>query len=252
MISVTIMGFGNVGRHLYAAFHNASEVDRVQVYNRSKVMHNPEEAVIISKLSELQPTDAYFIALPDDHIADFSEKLPFHNGLVAHTSGSVPLTKLSGHNRRAVFYPLQSFSKDTRVDFNAIPICVEAENESDLKMLSKLGQCISTKVVEINSEDRGKLHLAAVFVNNFVNHLYTISEALLNEHSLDFDLLKPLIEETADKISRVSPYDAQTGPARRNDQKTIEKHMDLLTNDRYRALYTTFTKSIQETYGKEL
>lgn len=108
------------------------------------------------------------------------------------------------------------------------------------------------KVVEISSEDRRKLHLAAVFINNFTNHLYHISEEIVTENNLDFDLLKPLIMETAIKVNILSPSEAQTGPAKRNDKKKIEKHLDLLNNDQYREIYKIITKSIQQAHGKKL
>ncbi len=253
MIKVAILGFGNVARHLYAAFSGAGEVEIVQIYNRSQGTIPLEfKTDFTSELSEIKESDVYIIAIPDDDIKGFSEKLPFHNRLVVHTSGSVDIQILSEKNRKGVFYPLQTFSKDRDIDFTNIPICVEASNTSDLKTLQKIAGCISEKTVEIISEDRRKLHLAAVFINNFTNHLYHISEDIVSENHLDFDLLKPLIIETANKIKSLSPSESQTGPAKRKDKKTIEKHLDLLNNDWYKDIYKIITKSIQQAHGKKL
>jgi predicted short-subunit dehydrogenase-like oxidoreductase (DUF2520 family) len=169
-----------------------------------------------------------------------------------HTSGGAAMEALSKQNRKGVFYPLQTFSKQSEIDFSDVPICVEATDASDLVVLKNVGSSISEKVVEITSEERAKLHLAAVFVNNFVNHCYRIGFDILSENNLSFDLLQPLIKETAHKISLLSPSEAQTGPAKRNDQKTIEKHLHLLQHSDQKELYQHITEAIQANYGKKL
>ena len=259
-MNIVILGFGNVAQHLVRAFLNTTEVRVVQIYNRSEILDPPIENCTTT-LSNLMEADIYIIALPDDVIPDFSEKLPFENRLVVHTSGSVPMRLLSEKNNSGVFYPLQTFSKERTVDFKSVPICVEATHTADIEILMKLGNCISEKVVEINSEQRQKLHLAAVFVNNFTNHLYHISEEIINENQLDFDLLKPLILETAQKMDSLSPSEAQTGPATRNDKKTIENHLQLLNDAQQNGtldaavpeLYAMLTQSIlNKNHGKKL
>lgn len=254
MIEVVILGFGNVGQHLYNAFMHSNQVKVIQVYNRTVSVFSSEMVSnYTTSLSNIKKADIYIIAIPDDAISDFSEKLSIRKQLVVHTSGSVGMNELSGNNRKGIFYALQTFSAATDVDFNEIPICIEAESEADVKTLVKLGEAISEKVVVINSQQRRKLHLAAVFVNNFVNHLYHISAEILDKNNLDFDLLKPLITETAKKVLVLSPSEAQTGPALRNDQKTIEKHLSLLTemrapdgiNTNLAELYQLITKNIQ-------
>lgn len=251
MIEVIILGYGNVGFHLTNALDKVSKVSVIQVYNKNLSISNTDP-IYTSSLHDLKKADVYIIALPDDTISMFSESLPFKDQLVVHTSGGVSLTELSERNKKGVFYPLQSFSKNQEVSFDNIPICVEAESESDLKLLRDLGEAISNKVVEINSEERAKLHLAAVFVNNFVNYLYIIADDLVNNSSLEFQLLQPLIEETAKKIKLLPTYVAQTGPAKRNDTQTIEKHLHLLKDSPHIGLYQEFTKAIQNTYGKKL
>ncbi len=243
MISVVLLGFGNVGQHLYKVMEASAAIDVLQIYNRNFIDHITTQQC--QDFSALKKADVYIIAIPDDVIGSFSASLPFKNRLVVHTSGGVILDVLSKNNRRGIFYPLQTFSKNTEVDFSNIPICVESENDQDLNLLKELGHYISENVVEISSAEREKLHVAAVFVNNFTNHLYRIAEKITAENELDFNLLKPLITETAKKIKTLSPEKAQTGPAKRNDTKTIEKHLKLLENSEYKDLYEKLTESIK-------
>ena len=248
MIKIVVLGAGNLASHLCKAFIGSKKISIIQVYSRTvnSLKSIPSSIILTTKISELKEADIYILAIPDDAIAGFSEALPFQDKLVVHTSGSVALKKLSNKNRKGVFYPLQTFSKDSEVDFSEIPICLEAENNSDIELLKEIGKAISKNVQLINSEEREKLHLAAVFVNNFVNFLYQAGSDLLSENKLSFDLLKPLIKETANKISKLNPSEAQTGPARRNDQLTIEKQLHLLKDNEYKALYKLFTRAIQK------
>lgn len=251
MITIVLLGAGNVATHLYKAFEVSNKTQVIQVYNRSKKALKSFPSVIdkTSSLSEIKVADLYIIAIADDVISSFSESLLFTNRLVVHTSGSATMKSLSDKNRKGIFYPLQTFSKNCTVDFSEIPICVEAENYDDVELLQKLGNIISENVQLINSIERAKLHLSAIFVNNFVNYLYQVGSDLLQEESLSFDLLKPLIKETANKIKNLSPKDAQTGPAKRNDKKTIENHLHLLKDGPYRELYEKFTEAIKDKYN---
>lgn len=254
MINVVFLGFGNVNSHLFKALYEIKEVTVKQVFNRNyiKIISPFENISFTDDISEIEEADVYIIGIPDDAISAFSQNLNLQNKLVVHTSGGVSMATLSNKNRRGIFYPLQTFSKERSVDFKNIPICIEAENSKDLELLRKLGEIISEKVVEISSEKRAKLHLAAVFVNNFTNYLYEIGSEILKEEDLPFDLLKPLISETASKIETLSPENAQTGPAKRNDLKTIEKHLHLLGESPYSELYKLFTYQLKQKYGKEL
>ena len=247
MIHVVFLGFGNLNHHLCNVLMEAENVTVKQIFNRNFIdFLSPFENIpFTDDISKLEDADVYIIGIPDDAISSFSESLPFRNKLTVHTSGGVGMNQLSEKNRRGVFYPLQTFSKQREVDFESIPICLEAENPKDLEMLETLGKTISENVVEISSLQRGKLHLAAVFVNNFTNYLYGIGSDLLLEDNLPFNLLKPLIMETAFKIETLSPNEAQTGPAKRNDKKTIEKHLKLLGNSKYREFYELFTEAIK-------
>src|SRR5690606_21523202 len=160
----------------------------------------------------------------------------------------VAMDRLNAKNRRGVFYPLQTFSKNKEVDFQTIPICIEAENDDDFALLKNLGKQISKVVHPINSEERAKIHVAAVFVNNFVNYCYLVGKEILDENELPFDILSPLIAETAHKIEALTPFEAQTGPAKRNDRNTIKKHLNLLNNPNQRQLYELMTEMIRKTF----
>lgn len=253
MTKVSIIGSGNVARHLIHAFQSNSKIELVQVFARNKksLTHLLDSNSVTSDYTQLQAADVYIIAVSDDAIAEISSQLPFENQLVVHTSGTVPLTTLESKNRRGVFYPLQTFSKDKAVNFKTIPICLEAENEKDLQTLNQIASTISDAVYQINSEQRKALHVAAVFVNNFVNHLYQMGNEICDNNNVPFEILKPLIQETANKIVSLSPKEAQTGPAKRNDLTTIEAHQQFLTDENLSTIYTLLTQSIQNN-GKKL
>jgi predicted short-subunit dehydrogenase-like oxidoreductase (DUF2520 family) len=257
MTKVIIIGSGNVAQHLIAAFQNpqnlGTEIELVQVFSRQigSVSHLLDLDHITNDLDTLAEADLYIIAVSDDAIADISSKLLFKNRLVVHTSGSVSLNSLDDNNRKGVFYPLQTFTKNKAVDFRTIPICLESENATDFQLLEKVAKVISDKTFAINSEQRKALHIAAVFVNNFTNHLYQIGQEICLENQVPFEILKPLIAETANKIMLLSPEEAQTGPAKRNDTDTIEAHEAFLSNQNHLTIYKILTQSIQQN-GKKL
>lgn len=253
MIKVSIIGSGNLAQQLIQAFQSNSSIELVQVVARNPktVAHLFDSNRIISDYTQLQEADLYIISVSDDAIAEVSAALPFENRLVAHTSGSVSIDSLNPKNHRAVFYPLQSFSKDKAVNFKTIPLCLETENEKDAPNLNLIANAISDAVYDINSEQRKALHVAAVFVNNFVNHLYQIGNEICDANAIPFSILKPLIQETANKIATLSPKAAQTGPAKRNDISTIAAHQQFLTDENQAAIYNLLTQSIQDN-GKKL
>ncbi|WPO78115.1 Rossmann-like and DUF2520 domain-containing protein [Flavobacterium sp. KACC 22761] len=253
MIRLSIIGSGNVAQHLIKAFAKSEAIEIVQIFSRKKeaLLSLIDENKIVTDLSQLKSADLYIIAVSDNAILEVSHQLPFQNKLVVHTSGAAPLNALDSKNRRGVFYPLQTFSKNKAVDFSVIPMCLEAENSSDFELLEKTAKTISNAVFAINSEQRKALHVAAVFVNNFTNHLYQIGKEICDEHQVPFEVLKPLIQETAEKINILDPIDAQTGPAKRNDTNTIEAHLAFLTNENQKNIYNILTQSIQNN-GKKL
>ena len=253
MIRLSIIGSGNVAQHLIQAFSKSAEIELVQVFGRkpNDLAHLISNEKITDDLAALKLVDVTILAVTDDAIANISAELAFQNQLVVHTSGSVAMEALNDRNRKGVFYPLQTFSKLTGVDFKVIPICLEAENYNDLRLLKRVAQCISDSVHNISSEQRKALHVAAVFVSNFTNHLYHIGNEICEENQLSFDILKPLIQETANKILSLPPAKAQTGPAVRKDTRTINAHLHFLTDENQKEIYKMLTKSIIDN-GKKL
>ena len=253
MIKVVLIGSGNVAHHLIEAFAKSKIVEVTQVFSRQKESVSPlfDSNKITDDYNNLAKADLYIIAVSDDAIAKVSSQLPFQNRLVVHTSGSVSLDVLDKKNRKGSFYPLQTFSKKKAVDFSQIPICLESENDSDFELLDKVAQSISNTVFKINSEQRKALHVSAVFVNNFVNHLYQMGNEICEANKVPFQILKPLILETANKVMTLSPAAAQTGPAIRNDKQTIASHLDFLLDENQKNIYKILTQSIQNN-GKKL
>jgi len=230
MISVVILGNGNVATHLYNAFSKASAIAVIQLNSR-----NPKN---------ITNTDVTIIAVSDDAIQQVSQSISNRKGLLVHTSGAVDINAIVTE-RKGVFYPLQSFTKNAKIDFNNIPFCLETSNSDDYHLLEKLAKSIAKNSYQINSEQRKKLHIAAVFVNNFTNHLYKIANDICIKNNVPFEILYPLIEETAKKVQSISPEDAQTGPAKRNDVQTIKNQLENL-NLQQQKIYQLLTKSIQE------
>jgi predicted short-subunit dehydrogenase-like oxidoreductase (DUF2520 family) len=253
MISVSILGAGNVASHLFKVFSKTKQVSVKQWYNRSidTIAPYKNEVDIIDDVTHLKEADVYILAVSDDAIKGLAAKLDFENRLVVHTSGSVSLYDIDKKHRRGVFYPIQTFSKDAEMDFANVPICIEALKTDDYKFLRKLAISMGSPTMKINSDQRRVLHLAAVFVNNFTNQLYRIGHEITESEGAEFDVLKPLILETALKVQTHSPYTSQTGPAKRNDKKTIKKHLKVLENEHHKDIYKLLTESIQRTHGRK-
>lgn len=253
MLSVILIGAGNVASHLYRIFTKSENIRVNQWYNRNldSISSFKNDVPITDRISELQTADVYIMAVKDDVVSEMSSKFPFEERLVVHTSGSVGIHDLDKKLHRGVFYPLQTFSKDAELDVTQIPICIETIRKEDRKTLKQLGQAMGCETYRVNSEQRKALHLAAVYVNNFTNQLYRIAHEITESQGVDFNILKPLINETAHKIQELSPYRAQTGPAKRNDQKTIKKHLKLLEKEHHKAIYKLLTESIQSTHGRK-
>ncbi len=253
MISVVILGAGNVATHLFKGFSKTSEVSVVQWYNRSLSAIQSYEIIvdITDDLNTLKEADVYILAVSDDVICELSSKLPFKNKLVVHTSGSVSVYDIDKKHKRGVLYPLQSFSKNAEMDFANVPICIETIDKACFPILKELSLSLGSPIKRINSDQRRVLHLAAVFVNNFTNQLYRIGHEITESEGAEFDLLKPLILETAKKVQEMSPFKAQTGPAKRNDKKTIKKHLKTLESQHHKDIYELLTKSIIHTHGRK-
>lgn len=255
--SVVLIGAGNLATQLALALID-KRVRVKQIYSRTleaaKELAVKVKADFTDDLSLLNTdADLYIISVKDSAIQEVLKKLPpDENRLIVHTAGSISMEELSSvTNNYGVFYPLQTFSKYRRVDFSAIPICIEANHSSTFLKLQALAQKLSSSVYQINSDERKTLHLAAVFVNNFVNHFYTIGSEILQDKMLDFNLLKPLILETALKVKTLTPIEAQTGPAMRNDQSVIGDQLKLLQEfPDFQKIYSLVNQSIYQIHQK--
>ena len=253
-IQLVMVGTGKVARVLGIAMHSA-RLNFSGVYGRNSSRSEALARVLGTKsfdcLKEL-PRNAglYILAVSDDSVASVAEELGQVEGLVVHVSGSLPSGILSSvHQRFGVFYPLQTFSEERHIDLDEVPIFIQANQPSDVELLRTLAGLLSRSVMDASDEMRAHLHLSAVFACNFVNALYNISADMMVSKGLQFDLLHPLIRETALKAIALAPSLAQTGPARRNDRITIEKHLKLLDNyPREKAVYHQLTNYLLEKY----
>jgi len=250
---IVLIGAGNVASHLGMVLLDAG-CTILQVWSHSretaaKLAENLGSSICDS-LSELdQDADLYIISIPDHAIDKVLDQIKLKSEqLLVHTSGSLPMSVLKNKTANfGVFYPLQTFSKERSLDFTNIPLLLEASSVKNLYRLFDLAVKLSGSVISIDSDQRKRMHLAAVFASNFPNFLYTIAEEILADNKIEFDLLKPLILETAAKIITASPDDVQTGPAIRDDKKTIAEHMHMLQNyPEYGEIYELLSKLIRK------
>lgn len=255
--SISLIGAGNLATRLGIALKEAG-LTIAQVYSRTE----ESAQALATKLgaeytNELEAVntevDLLVFALKDDSLETVLSRLNLQGKLIVHTAGSLPMSVLSDHSDRyGIFYPLQTFSKQREVNFQELPFCLEASNDEIYADLEQLAQRISTKVFPIDSAQRQSLHLAAVFVCNFVNHFYYLGEQVVDKYQVDFELLKPLIMETAAKVMELKPYDAQTGPAKRYDEAVINKHLHFLEDQPdLQKIYSFVSKQIFEAHKKE-
>ena len=233
-MNVAMIGRGRVATHMSKALLKAGN-GVVSVNSRT--------------LEELpQDADVYIIAVKDsalqDVIRQLTNLLKTKNDapLIVHTAGSMPLSVFEGYAENGgVFYPMQTFSMEREVDFREIPLFIEGKD----KRIRELAESISEHVYELSSDDRKYLHLAAVFACNFANHCYTLAAEVLEKKGLPFDVMLPLVDETARKVHELHPKEAQTGPAIRGDKNVMAAQAALL-DSRMKAIYTLMSESIQE------
>ncbi len=247
---IVMVGSGNLACQLSIALLN-TDYQIIQVYSRTAAHAHALADTINSswtdQVSEITDQgDLYILAITDSALPQLADQISIKSQLVVHTSGSVDINLFHGKARNyGVLYPLQTFSRNKPVDFRTIPLAIEGNNKESEAALLHLGHQISERVIKLNSTDRLHLHLAAVFASNFTNHLYHLASVILDKKNLPFDLLSPLIHETADKIRTLHPAAGQTGPAVRNDQIVIKKHLDLLSfSPEIRDLYDLLSRSI--------
>ncbi|MBI1769128.1 MAG: DUF2520 domain-containing protein [Bacteroidetes bacterium] len=239
MHTISFIGSGNLAWHLAPAFDNAGfivkEVFSPNTRHAEELTERLYQAEVKATLDfSTSDSSIFIIAANDDSISDIAKEIILpDDAVLTHTSGSVPLTDLqfAATSNIGVFYPLQTFSKSKKIDFKQTPIFIESNNEQTESVLMTLAKAISNQVKQIGSEERKALHIAAVFASNFTNHMLTLSQKIMLQNGMEFDWLKPLIIETINKSLQVGPESAQTGPARRGDLETLEKHMAFLQSD---------------------
>lgn len=266
-MKVTIIGAGNLAGHLARALERA-EVAVNEIYARdirkaAVLADDLYAALAVNSLDFTRSkSGVFFLCVSDDALESVASQLLLPDGAVlAHTSGARPLSVLDGatslyHGNRVdcgVFYPLQTFTRGVPLDFDRIPILVESEDKTALSLLTGLAKRLSGKVLRVNSRERLVYHVSAVFSCNFTNHLWALSKEILESEHLDFELLKPLIAETVKKMMQAGhPADVQTGPAMRQDTRTIRTHLDFLQDDDdLIRVYSTLTESISDWHRLE-
>lgn len=247
---IVLIGAGRLATHLGLAFSKQG-LNVVQVYNRSpengRKLANRIGASYTNEIREITlAADLYILAVSDSTLSDLASDLRFNDKMVVHASGTVAMDVLAPISANiGVFYPVQTFSQNRRIDFRKIPVCIEANSKSGEALLTVLAGKLSQRVNCLDSDKRRLLHLGAVFASNFTNYLYAVTENILVEHGIPIDLLEPLILQTARNVKRGNLYQSQTGPAIRGDEKVLEKQRELLAeHPDYLEIYNLITKNI--------
>jgi predicted short-subunit dehydrogenase-like oxidoreductase (DUF2520 family) len=248
--NIVIIGSGNLATNLALALFKSGK-NILSIYSR-KIQNARTLAGLCNsnysdRIEELpKDADIYFITTSDSAIKEIAEKLTNFSGILVHTSGSIPLSVFSDACKRfGVFYPLMIFSKSIEVSFKDIPICLEANSRETYEAMYEIAKSISNNISEVPSEKRSILHLAAVVACNFTNLNYSIADDILIKNHLSFDLLKPLILETAKRTMVGSPFEHQTGPAIREDYDIIQKHLEILSEiPDYQKMYDLLSQLI--------
>jgi predicted short-subunit dehydrogenase-like oxidoreductase (DUF2520 family) len=238
-MNVSFIGSGNLAWHLAPALDNVGFVVK-EVYSRNA----RHAALLTERLYQAEvkatldfstsPSSIFIVAVNDESISEIAREIILpDDAVLAHTSGSVPLADLqfAATSNVGVFYPLQTFTKNKKVDFKQTPIFIESANQETEAVLTTLAKAISSQVRKIASEERKAMHIAAVFASNFTNHMLTISKGIMEQNGLNYEWLKPLISETINKSLQLGSEDAQTGPAKRGDLEILEKHLAFLQDD---------------------
>lgn len=249
---IALVGAGNVAMHLGMALRNAG-CTVLQVFSRTEeaasTLAEKLDCPYTTDIAQMVPdAGLYIVSVKDAALAEVIPPLVHRNpkALFVHTAGSMPIDVWKGEALHyGVFYPMQTFSKGRAVDFTTVPFFIEGSAEEEITALKALAERIGAHAYEATSEQRRYLHIAAVFACNFTNHMYALAHHLLASHGLPFEVMLPLIDETARKVHELSPAEAQTGPARRYDENIISKHLEMLAGEPSLAeLYEKISQSI--------
>ncbi len=251
-MDIVILGAGNVGSYFGKALKD-KEHTILQVYSlhldHAKVLAKKLNCSATDDISKInKKAEIIIFAVTDHALEDLVKKINIPEAIAIHTSGSTDMNIFKGHfNHFGVLYPVQTFALTDRVDWARLPICIEGSDAKTFTKIKKLALCISSKVVKMNSTKRMTLHTAAVFANNFTNHLYVLANEILKKDHISFKLLLPLIEQSSINLQHESPSNLQTGPAKRNNLVTIKKHLKLLSDSpEFAKIYKMMSAAITE------
>lgn len=250
-MKIVLLGSGNVatclGRLCISANHYIVQVFGRNIASVEKLAKETKAQPITDWAAIDRHADFYIAALSDGALADLADKLQLQNGVIVHTAGAVSMQVLSGVSKNyGVLYPLQSLRKEI-VYYQHIPLLIDGNTPDDKTLIANFAGTLSNTISYVNDADRLRLHLAAVLVSNFTNHLFTLANDFCFQEKIDFNLLLPLMEHTVSRLGSFSPNQLQTGPATRNDATTIQKHLNLLKkNPKTAYMYEIMTQSIRD------
>ena len=246
MHTTTIIGNGNLGYNLYSALNKVNGFRLCQWYGRSWGADKLNKR-LINNLSELKNADIFILAVSDSSIIDILKYLN-KNYFVVHCSGATSIEVFKKFKRAGVMYPVQTINKIEKSSFNSTPFCIEAKSKKDLELLKKLTKGINGTYQCLNSNQRANVHLSAVWINNFVNHMISKGKKICVDNNISFSLMEPILRRTVSQAINNNPDELQTGPAIRNDKNTLKLHSNLIKNFNDKKLYEVITKSIQKNY----
>ncbi len=252
LLNISFAGAGNVAEALCKIMYESGHrIDLIvsKTENTGSLLARQCNASWSNEFRFPDSTNLIIVAVPDKQIEVVLNTITCNEEtLVVHTAGSVGLDVFPDRiKHRGVFYPLQTFSKNRKISFIDLPVFIESPDVNSTGLLTNLAESIGGKVFFADSSQRQKLHLAAVFVNNFSNHMFTIGKKLALDSGFDFAILEPLVNETLAKVLERGPEDSQTGPAVRNDQNTIDRHLKLLSfSPELQQIYSEISRSIIE------
>ncbi|HRP88590.1 MAG TPA: DUF2520 domain-containing protein [Edaphocola sp.] len=256
-MKIVLLGTGNIAHYFCTRLAESKTYKVIQAYARDqqKGLQFQEHfnIPVVNHLEEIDEKSAiYFLAVKDNAIAELASKIKSKNALIIHCAGSQNLEIIENDSqKKAIIWPIYSISKQENYAQN-IPLIIEGNNKDAENEALKLALEISQNTSIVNYAQRQYLHLNAVLVNNFSNHLFAIADAISKERKIDFDILKPIIHQTIQNLNSKNPAETQTGPAIRHDEQTINKHLTLLDHHpEWQELYKSISLSIQKMYPQE-
>lgn len=254
-MKIVLIGAGNLATQVGKALAVCKNVEIIQVYSKTEIsakclaeLLNTNHTTDLNNITE--GADLYLFSVKDAVLEDVLKQMKPNKGIWAHTAGSIPMSVFEPYTKnRGVFYPLQTFSKNRDMDLSGVPFFIEGSTPGIEQTLTRLAKLLSSNVRTLDSDKRKEIHLAAVFVCNFTNHMYAVAADILDSKGIPFDVLIPLINETTAKLAFLHPKEAQTGPAIRYDQNVISKHIEMLP-EKYKDIYQLLSKSIYLMHSK--